>query len=85
MKQHELQVAVDVGARTHRVAVGDDSGRLLEEFDLEHTAAGLAGFFTRIERLRTSRSAPVAVAMCASGGSGLNTVRLDEIHEPLSR
>lgn len=63
MKQHELQVAVDVGARTHRVAVGDDSGRLLEEFDLEHTAAGLAGFFTRIERLRTSRSAPVAVAM----------------------
>lgn len=63
MKQHELQVAVDVGARAHRVAVGDDSGRLLEEFDLEHTAAGLAGFFTRIERLRTSRSAPVAVAM----------------------
>lgn len=52
MKQHELQVAVDVGARTHRVAVGDGSGRLLEEFDLEHTAAGFAGFFTRIERLR---------------------------------
>ena len=63
MKQHELQVAVDVGARRHRVAVGDGSGRVLEEFDLEHTAAGLAGFFTRIERLRTSRSAPVAVAM----------------------
>ena len=63
MKANELQVAVDVGARTHRVAVGDASGRLIEEFDLDHTAAGFAGFFTRIERLRGSRSAPVAVAM----------------------
>ena len=50
-------------ARAHRVAVGDGCGRLLEEFDLEHTAAGFAGFFTRIERLRGRRSAPVAVAM----------------------
>ena len=63
MKANELQVAVDVGARMHRVAVGDGTGRLLEEFDLEHTAAGLAGFFTRIERLRARRGAPVAVAM----------------------
>ncbi len=63
MKQHELQVAVDVGARRHRVAVGDDSGQLLEEFGLEHTAAGFAGFFTRIERMRETRGAPVAVTM----------------------
>jgi len=63
MKANELQVAVDVGARTHRVAVGDGAGGLLEEFDLEHTAAGFAGFFIRIERLRARRSAPVAVAM----------------------
>ena len=63
MKANELQVAVDVGARMHRVAVGDGTGRLLEEVDLEHTAAGLAGFFTRIERLRARRGAPVAVAM----------------------
>lgn len=63
MKANELQVAVDVGARMHRVAVGDGSGRLLEEFDLKHTAAGIAGFFTRIERLRAQHSAPVAVAM----------------------
>ena len=63
MKQHELQVAVDVGARVHRVAVGDGTGRLLEEFDLAHTAAGFAGFFARIERLRETGDAPVAVAM----------------------
>lgn len=63
MKANELQVAVDVGARMHRVAVGNGSGQLVAEFDLAHTAAGLAGFFTRIERLRGSRGAPVAVAM----------------------
>jgi hypothetical protein len=38
MKVNELQVAVDVGARMHRVAVGDEAGRLLEEFDLAHCA-----------------------------------------------
>jgi len=63
MKSNELQVAVDVGARAHRVAVGDASGRLFEEFDLEHTAAGLRGFFDRIEALRGKRKTPVAVAM----------------------
>jgi len=63
MKVNELQVAVDVGARLHRVAVGDGAGRLLEEFDLSHTANGLAGFFTRIERLRGRHRAPVSVAM----------------------
>lgn len=63
MKGNELQVAVDVGARMHRVAVGDGAGRLLEEFDLAHTAAGFAGFFNRIERLRARGKAPVSVAM----------------------
>lgn len=63
MKVNELQVAVDVGARMHRVAVGDGAGGLLEEFDLSHTASGLAGFFTRIERLRGRHRAPVSVAM----------------------
>lgn len=63
MKVNELQVAVDVGARMHRVAVGDASGRLLEEFDLAHTAAGLSGFFERVEGLRGKRKTPVAVAM----------------------
>ncbi len=63
MTVNELQVAVDVGARTHRVAVGDASGRLLEEFDLAHTAAGLSGFFERVEGLRGKRKMPVAVAM----------------------
>lgn len=63
MKVNELQVAVDVGAHMHRVAVGDGAGQLLEEFDLAHTAAGFAGFFSRIERLRGTDKAAVSVAM----------------------
>jgi transposase len=63
MDRSELQVAVDVGARRHRVAVGDATGRLIEEFDLEHTATGLNGFFNRLERLAAKRKMSVAVAM----------------------
>lgn len=63
MVSAQLQVAVDVGARRHRVAVGDVAGRLLEEFDVEHSAAGLANFFARVEHWQAQWSWPVAVAM----------------------
>jgi len=68
MVSPELQVAVDVGSRCHRVAIGDAQGRLLEEFDVEHTAAGLSGFFTRVERVRARCGWPVAVAMEGHNG-----------------
>jgi transposase len=63
MVSAQLQVAVDVGARRHRVAIGDVAGRLLEEFDVEHSAAGLANFFARVEHWQAQWSWPVAVAM----------------------
>ena len=63
MVSAQLQVAVDVGSQRHRVAVGGVAGDLLEEFDVEHTAAGLAGFFARIEHWETQYGWPVAVAM----------------------
>jgi transposase len=43
--------------------VGDVAGELLEEFDVEHSALGLADFFARTERLRVKFGWPVAVAM----------------------
>lgn len=66
---NELRVAVDVGSVRHRVAVGMDDGRLLDEFDVAHDGPGLAGFFARIARheKRQSTSA-VAVAMEGHGG-----------------
>jgi transposase len=63
MVNPQLQVAVDVGSQRHRVAVGDIQGRLLEEFDVDHTAAGLSGFFARVGRLQDKFGWPVVVAM----------------------
>lgn len=47
----ELQVAIDIGSRVHRVAVGDAHGHLLDQFDLHHTGRGIEAFFDRIEQL----------------------------------
>jgi len=53
-----------VGARRHRVAVGERDGKLLEEFDVEHTASGLRGFIGRLKALQAARGGcTVAVAM----------------------
>jgi transposase len=56
----ELQVAIDVGSRVHRVAVGDAEGHILDQFDLHHTPCGMDAFFARIAQLSAG---PVAVAM----------------------
>jgi len=45
-----LRVAVDVGSRLHQVAIGDGSGRLLEEFQIDHCRAGFERFFERVTR-----------------------------------
>lgn len=68
MVSPELQVAIDVGSQRHRVAIGDAQGRVLEEFDVEHTGAGLSGFFTRVERVRARCGWPIAVAMEGHNG-----------------
>ncbi len=49
--ESELQVAIDIGNRVHRVAVGDADGRVLDQFDVYHTARGIDAFFARVERL----------------------------------
>lgn len=45
----ELRVGIDVGSRCHNVAIGLSDGRLLEEFEITHTAAGFDDFFERVE------------------------------------
>lgn len=56
----ELHVAIDIGCRVHRVAVGDADGHLMDQFDVHHTARGIEAFFERIEQLPHNS---VAVAM----------------------
>ncbi len=59
----QLRVGVDVGLRCHSVAIGLSDGRLLEEFEIPHTAAGFRDFFARVEASARRHGAPVAVAM----------------------
>lgn len=58
--ESELQVAIDVGNRMHRVAVGDADGHILDQFDVHHTVRGIDAFFDRIDMLPHDT---VAVAM----------------------
>jgi transposase len=59
----ELRVGIDVGSRCHSVAIGLSDGRLLEEFEIAHTAAGFQDFFKRVEASAEQHTAPIAVAM----------------------
>ena len=59
----ELRVGIDVGSRCHSVAIGLSDGRLLEEFEIAHTAAGFQDFFRRVEASGLRHAAPIAVAM----------------------
>ena len=59
----QLRVGVDVGSQCHSVAVGLTDGRLLEEFEIPHTAAGFGDFFARINEHAKRHPYPIAVAM----------------------
>ena len=45
------------------MAIGLSDGRLLEEFEIAHTAAGYQDFFRRVEASGLRHAAPIAVAM----------------------
>jgi transposase len=63
-----LHVGVDIGSRCHAVAIGLSDGRLLEEFEIAHSAAGFEDFFSRIEAQSERHPYPVVVAMEGYGG-----------------
>jgi hypothetical protein len=59
----QLRVGVDVGTRCHSVAVVLSDGRLLEEFEIPHMAAGFEDFFSRIEGHAKRHPYPITIAM----------------------
>lgn len=67
MEAQALHVALDVGCRRHRAAIGNAQGRVLAEFDVEHNAVGFADFFRKIEGQRNPQQ-PVWVAMEGCNG-----------------
>jgi len=63
MSNTQIRVAIDVGCECHRVAVGLSNDKILDEFDVIHSADGFNNFFSRIETLEKRYHLPVAVAM----------------------
>lgn len=41
----EIRVCMDIGNRKHHVAIGLSTGKLLENFELDHTPLELITFF----------------------------------------
>lgn len=65
---HDLRVSLDIGCYRHAVAVGTSDGRVIDEFDMDHTKDGFDRFFARVEKHRTKLGGGVAVAMEGFGG-----------------
>jgi transposase len=63
MQTPQILVGIDIGCRTHRVGIAAPDGRILEEFDLAHTALGFEDFFQRLEAHERRLNLPVAIAM----------------------
>jgi transposase len=59
----ELRVSVDIGCRSHNVAIGLSTGEVLDEFSIAHESEGFRQFFCRIEKQERKFGCPVAVAM----------------------
>ncbi len=56
-----LQVAVDIGSRTHYVAIGHSEGRIVDEFTIPHTQEGFNLFFHRLDQQQRVYALPVMV------------------------
>lgn len=62
----KLRVGIDVGGKSHQVAIAAPQGELLEEFAIPHCRQGFEHFFARVEHHRQGME--VAVAMEGHGG-----------------
>ena len=63
-----IRVSVDVGCKSHQVAVGLSSGEVLDEFSISHQPEGFRTFFTKLEQLERQYQCPVRVAMEGHNG-----------------
>lgn len=59
----DIRVSVDVGCKSHQVAVGLSSGEVLDEFNIDHHPDGFRTFFANLEKLEQLYQCPVRVAM----------------------
>jgi transposase len=59
----DIRVSIDVGCKSHQVAVGLSTGEFLEEFSISHQPEGFRLFFAKLEQLEQQYQCPVRVAM----------------------
>ncbi len=59
----DIRVSIDVGCKSHQVAVGLSTGELIAEFNISHQSEGFRTFFARLEKLEQQYQCPVRVAM----------------------
>jgi transposase len=59
MPQHFA--GLDWASRTHAVCVVDQQGSVIDRFEVEHDAAGLAAFSRRLERFAGDAPVPIAI------------------------
>lgn len=58
-----LEVGIDVGSKSHSIALSDGFGKIISEFEITHTQKGFDSFFETIEYEAIKRDATVAIAM----------------------
>jgi len=59
----DIRVCVDVGCKSHQVAVGLSTGEVIAEFSIPHHPDGFRTFFAKLEQLEQQYRCPVRVAM----------------------
>ena len=59
----DIRVCVDVGCKSHQVAVGLSTGEVIDEFSISHLPDGFRLFFAKLEKLEQQYQCPVRVAM----------------------
>lgn len=59
----DIRVSIDVGCKSHQVAVGLSTGELIAEFNISHQPEGFRTFFAKLDKLEQQYQCPVRVAM----------------------
>lgn len=59
----DIRVCIDVGCKSHQVAVGLSTGEVIAEFSISHLPEGFRTFFAKLEQLEQQYQCPVRVAM----------------------
>jgi transposase len=59
----ELQIGIDVGSTNHTIAISDEQGNIIKEFEISHNNKGFDSFFKIVDKLATMHNANISVAM----------------------